>query len=177
MFEYDATVDELIGRISARRVDAVATLELLSGYTAQVEASRASLENPQAIQEYLRFFTEMVNAAIADCQRIAVDLTTEGIRDEHVSTLRQIASNCAVEQRRCLIFRDKWINKPLPYETMRALLNDISVTTRDQLTAFYDLNNIAASLEEMLKAAAPPPRPEEKRGLGRRELFTRLFKS
>jgi hypothetical protein len=57
---------------------------------------------------------------------------------------------------------------------MRALLNDISVTTRDQLTAFYDFNNAAARLERIVNTTEPEPDP--KRVLGRRQLFTSLFK-
>jgi hypothetical protein len=48
------------------------------------------------------------------------------------------------------------------------------VTTRDQLTAFFDLNTAAARLEQILNATEPEPDP--KRTLHRRELFTRLFK-
>jgi hypothetical protein len=50
------------------------------------------------------------------------------------------------------------------------------VTTRDQLTAFYDLNNAAAKLERILQTAEPEPEPDPKRVLGRRQLFTSLFK-
>ena len=61
------------------------------------------------------------------------------------------------------MFRDKWINKPLPQERMRPLLNDISVTTRDQLTAFRDLGNIATRLEDLIRATTPPQEPEKRR--------------
>jgi hypothetical protein len=54
-------------------------------------------------------------------------------------------------------------------------LNEISVTTRDQLTAFRDLNNVAANLEEFLKPPTPPA-TEDKKAFDRRALFTRLFK-
>ena len=57
---------------------------------------------------------------------------------------------------------------------MRPLLNDISVTTRDQLTAFRDLNTVASRLEELL--TPQPPSPEDRKGFDRRALFTRLFK-
>ena len=88
--------------------------------------------------------------------------------------LRQVAANCRTEQRRCLIFRDKCINRPLPHESMRSLLNDISVTTRDQLTAFFDFNNAAAKLERIINTIEPQPEPD-KRVMGRRQLFTSIF--
>ncbi len=58
---------------------------------------------------------------------------------------------------------------------MRPLLNEISVTTRDQLTAFRDLNDVAAKLEQQIKPSGSPPSEEEKRSFDRRALFTRLF--
>jgi len=58
---------------------------------------------------------------------------------------------------------------------MRPLLNEISVTTRDQLTAFRDLIGIAAKLEEQMQAANAPPPPEDARSFDRRALFTKFF--
>ena len=86
----------------------------------------------------------------------------------------KFAANCRTEQRRCLVFRDKCINRPLPHESMRPLLNDISVTTRDQLTAFFDLNNAAARLERIINTT-PQPEPDA-RVMGRRQLFSNLLK-
>ena len=162
-----------IEQLGQRRADAVTTLELLQGYRQQTEVDSASLENPRAVLEYIDFFAEMFRGASGECERVASELP-QGIARAHSDALRQVASNSAAEQRRCLAFRDKCINKPLPDERMRPLLNDISVTTRDQLTAFRDLNTIASRLEEMLTPSAPSP--EEKKGFDRRALFTRLFK-
>jgi hypothetical protein len=50
------------------------------------------------------------------------------------------------------------------------------VTTRDQLTAFYDLNSAAAKLERIINTSDPEPEPDPKRVLGRRQLFTSLFR-
>ena len=72
------------------------------------------------------------------------------------------------------MFRDKCINRPLPHERMRPLLNEISVTTRDQLTAFRDLTGIAAKLEEQLQSAPPAP-DEGQKSFDRRALFTKFF--
>jgi hypothetical protein len=163
-----------IEHIGSRRADAQTTLELLQGYREHVEADSSVLENPNAVLEYIDFFADMVDRAAGECERIAAELP-QGVAGAHIDALRQIASNSAAEQRRCLVFRDKWINKPLPDERMRPLLNEISVTTRDQLTAFRDLTNVAARLEELTKPATPPA-AEEKKGFDRRALFTRLFK-
>ena len=131
---------------------------MLRGYREQIEAEAAALENPRAVFEYLDFFNDLVTRAINECERIAAGLR-QGISPADLDALRQLASNASAEQRRCLMFRDKCINRPLPDERMRPLLNEISVTTRDQLTAFRDLIGIAAKLEEQMQAATAPPPP------------------
>lgn len=167
-----STIPAVVEQLTARRADAVTTLEVLRGYRERVEAEKALLENPAAVLEYLDYFIPAFDEVVAACDQIAGEIQQQVSRT-HLDVLRQIAANCRVAQRRCLAFRDKCINRPLPHESMRPLLNDISVTTRDQLTAFFDLNNAAARLEPFVPAE---PEPDPKRTLGRRELFNRLFK-
>lgn len=167
------TVDAVIEQLGHRRADAVNTLEMLRAHRGRVEADGAQLENPKIVLEYLDFFIDAIAEVVAALDRLPAELQ-QRVQRAHIDLLRQIASNCRVEQRRCLVFRDKCINRPLPYEQMRPLLNDISVTTRDQLTAFYDFNNAAAKLEQIINTTEPEPDP--RKSLGRRQLFTRLFK-
>jgi hypothetical protein len=162
-----------IEHLGLRSGEGLSTLELLRGYREQVEADAAALENPRAVLEYLDFFNELVSLGINECERIAAGLR-QAVTQADIDALRQMASNSAAEQRRCLAFRDKCINKPLPHERMRPLLNEISVTTRDQLTAFRDLNTVADRLQEQLKPAEQRP-DDEKRGFDRRALFTRFL--
>jgi hypothetical protein len=167
-----STIPAVVEQLSARCADAATTLELLRGHRERVEAEKALLENPTAVLEYLDYFIPAFEEVTAACAQIAVEIQQQ-VRRSHLDLLRQIAANCRVEQRRCLAFRDKCINRPLPHERMRPLLNDISVTTRDQLTAFFDLNSAAARLEPLVPLT---PEPDPKRTLGRRELFNRIFK-
>ena len=168
-----SSVEDVMTQLAERRADAMTTLELLEGYLQQVEQERNALENPQAVSDYLAFFVDLVRHAVAECERIVAALPA-GVQRAQVEALRQIAGSSAVEQRRCLQCRDKCINKPLPYERMRPLLNDISITTRDQLTAFRDCGRAADRLDAILAAA--PAAPEPARGFDRRQLFTRIFK-
>jgi hypothetical protein len=96
----------------------------------------------------------------------------DGLKPDHLDALRQLASNGAAEQRRCLLFRDKWINRPLPYEQVRPLLNQISVDSRDQLTAYRSLNHAVERLQTMYGAGPKPPDSDK---LDRRALFTKWF--
>lgn len=162
-----------IEQLGLRSGDGLSTLELLRGYREQVEADSSALENPRTVLEYIDFFTDLVSRMVSECERIAAALR-QNITQADIDALRQMASNSALEQRRCLMFRDKCINRPLPDERMRPLLNEISVTTRDQLTAFRDFSIVAGKLEELIKPNAPPD-GDDKKGFDRRALFTKLF--
>jgi hypothetical protein len=172
--ENNPEVAAAIERLGIHSGEGLSTLELLRGYREQVEADVGVLENPRAVLEYVDFFSGLVSRTISECERIASGLR-QGISQPDIDGLRQIASNSAAEQRRCLMFRDKCINRPLPDERMRPLLNEISVTTRDQLTAFRDLSVLAAKLEEQIKPAPSSTPQEDKREFDRRSLFTKFF--
>jgi hypothetical protein len=165
----EPTIEHVIDQLAQRRADALGTLEMLRAQRTRIEQDAALLEHPQAVLEYLDFFIGAIDEVVVECARIADELPQRVTR-EQIDMLREIAANCRIEQRRCLAFRDKSINRPLPHERMRPLLNDISVTTRDQLTAFFDLNNAAARLEQLVSTPEPPADP--RRTLGRRQLFT-----
>jgi hypothetical protein len=169
--EGELSLAQTVERLRARYADAVYTIELLEGYRQQVTADAAALENPRAVLEYLDFFSDLVCRVSDECARIGEALSRAPDQSQ-ADALRHLATLCAGEQQRCLQFRDKWINRPLPHERMRPLLNDLSVTTRDQLTAFQDLQTIAGFVDQLTK----PQPPDEERGLGRRELFTKLFR-
>jgi hypothetical protein len=172
--ENNPEIAAAIEQLGMRSGEGLSTLELLRGYREQVEADAGALENPRAVLEYIDFFNGLVSRTISECERIAAGLR-QAVSLADLDAMRQIASNAAAEQRRCLMFRDKCINRPLPDERMRPLLNEISVTTRDQLTAFRDLTGIAAKLEEQLKPAAPPAQEEDRKSFDRRSLFTKFF--
>lgn len=170
----NAPVDRVAGQLAAWHSDALSTLELLASYRQHVELQAQALENPQAVLDYLDVFAGLIARASAACARIGADLAQGATRQLAVE-LRVLAQGAAAEQPRCLVFRDKWINKPLPHERMRPLLNDISVTSRDQLTAFRDLAEAADALDAVLEPNGIPA--DDKKAFDRRALFTRLFKS
>jgi hypothetical protein len=101
-----------------------------------------------------------------------------GFTPQHGDLLRQIASNAAAEQRRTVMFRDKWVNKPLPFEQVRPLLTELASGVRDQLADYRELTLAASRLAEL---APPPPTPDpepkpDEREFDRRALFTKLIK-
>jgi hypothetical protein len=164
-------VDELIEALNVGQTRAVAAMASLRALRHQVEENVRQLEGPNAAFEHIDFFVDMFGRAADEIGRIIGDLP-QGIRRVHSDALRQIASNSAVEQRRSVLFRDKWINKPLPYEKMRPVLNEISNTVREQLDVFRGLTDIASALDALLAKADE----KEGKGFDRRALFTRLFK-
>jgi hypothetical protein len=172
--DQNAPLDDVAAQLAAWRSDAISTLELLVSYREHVRGQAAALENPQAVVDYIEVFVGMIEGASAACERIVADLA-RGPDPRQAIELRALAAAGAAEQSRCLVFRDKWINKPLPHERMRPLLNDISVTSRDQLTAFRELLEAAVAIERQLGPGASA-QPEDKKAFDRRALFTRLFK-
>ncbi|OFW19962.1 MAG: hypothetical protein A3H97_22335 [Acidobacteria bacterium RIFCSPLOWO2_02_FULL_65_29] len=170
MDETSTPVDPVLEDVRRSRRDTLDTIELLRVSRQQVEGQWALLESPKAVVEYIDFFLDLFEQVAANLERVADELPGGPSRG-HLDTLRQIASNASAEQRRCLMFRDKWINKPLPYEEMRRLLNQISVDSRDQLTAYSSLGVAADRLDQM---AGPAPKPPDGK-LDRRALFTRWF--
>jgi hypothetical protein len=165
------SLDDIVEQLQRSRSDTLETIELLRSSRQQIEEHAKQLEGPGAALEYIDFFLDLFTGAAANLDRMSAELP-RGLTRDHLDLLRQIASNASIEQRRCLMFRDKWINKPLPDERMRPLLNQLSTDSRDQLAAYRNLNNAAVSLEAL---AGPEHGSEDDRKLDRRALFTRWF--
>ena len=165
------SLDDIVEQLQRSRSDTVETMELLRASRQQIEEHAKQLEGPGAALEYVDFFLGFFGGAAADLERMCAELP-RGPTRAHLDLLREIASNASIEHRRCLMFRDKWINKPLPDERMRPLLNQLSTDSRDQLAAYRGLNNAALSLETL---AGPDTASPDKGKLDRRALFTRWF--
>lgn len=166
------SVDAIREHLGLWKSDTLETLASLQGCRQRVEEQAKQLENPRAALEFIDFFADLFARAARELDRLASDLA-EGPRRAHLDALRQLASNAAAEQRRCLIFTDKWLNKPLPYEQLRPLLNQISTGTREQLADYRELSTAAARLEALV--GPEPGREADGRPLDRRALFTRWF--
>jgi hypothetical protein len=174
--ESNASKDEVLEHLQLWRSETVETVDLLRAHRQQVENNFKLLENPQAAFEYLDFFIDLFDSVASELERVSEALPqfSQGAGAGHPPALRQIASNAAVEQRRCLAFRDRYINKPLPHEQMRPLLNQISIDTRDQLLDYRDLTLAAARLDALLGNEPPSPKPPDV-SFDRRALFTRFL--
>jgi hypothetical protein len=165
------SLDDIVEQLQRSRSDTLEAIELLRSSRQQIEEHAKQLEGPRAALEYIDFFLDFFTGAVADLERVCAELP-RGLTGAHLEVLRQIASNASIEQRRCLLFRDRWINKPLPDERMRPLLNQLSTDSRDQIAAYRSLNNAAAGLQAL---AGLDERSADDRKLDRRALFTRWF--
>jgi hypothetical protein len=168
------SLEDITAHLRLWRSDTAATETRLTALRQRVLEGQKQLENPNAAYEYLDFFCGMFHRFESELDRVASDLQSGAALPEHVEALRQIASNSAAEQRRSVAFRDKWINKPLPYEQMRELLTQIAAEVRDQIADYRDLTLAAVRLAELAPAPAPPK--EDERSFDRRALFTRLIR-
>ena len=176
--ESNVTLEELVEHLGGWRADTLDTIDLVRAHRDEVRANFNLLENPNAVLEYLDAFEALFVHVAAELERTTGALS-EGhapsteVADDHAAALRQIASNAAAEQRRCLMFRDKWINRPLPHEQVRPLLNRISIDTRDQLLEHQKLNLAAGRLVELARGSSTPQ--EADGSFNRRALFTRFL--
>ena len=154
------------------RVDAQAGVDGLTSLRQRTEESSRHLESPPGVLQFIDFFAMFFADAVAVFERVRAELD-QPPQAVHAEALRQVASNAGLEQRRCLQFRDKWINRPLPYEDVRPLLTEIVNATANRLATYRDLTPIADELDVLVRLIRPAP--EEKRPLDRRQLFTKWF--
>jgi hypothetical protein len=166
------TPDDLLARLERWRDESRASVASLNGLRQRAEESSSRLESPHAIFEFIDFFSGFFTEVAATLDRVRNELE-QGPQLPHAEALRQIASNAALEQRRGLKFRDKWINRPLPYEDVRPLLTEISNHTGQRLTSFREMTQAAAELDTLIGPVQPAG--DDGRALDRRALFTKWF--
>jgi len=167
------SLEDILRHLRAWHVNTLETTASLRALRPRIGELAGQLESPAAAVEHLDLFVDWFDRAAADLERVVTALPDDVPRT-HLDTLRQIASNAAAEQRRCLVFRDTWINRPLSYEQTRPLLSELARLTRDQLEEYRDLTVAAERLEGLAGPGGRPP-PDRSRSLGRRALFTRWF--
>ena len=159
-------------RLERWRDEAQAAVDSFASLRQRTEESSRHLESPPGVLQFIDFFATFYADAVAVFERVRTELE-QPPQGAHADALRQVASNASLEQRRCLQFRDKWINRPLPYEDVRPLLNEIVNTAANGLAGFRELTPIADELEVLARLI---PAPKEEAGpLGRRQLFTKWF--
>lgn len=175
-----SAMDHLAAHLEAWHSDVQSTIETLVAVQAQVDTRSTKLESPRAALEYLDGFQRFFERACADLRGVQNGLG-EGRREDQIATLHRLTEAAAVEERRVVAFRDKWINKPLPYEEVRPLLTQMATCVTDQLTDLHELPLAAAKLAELEfpvqgAAQAPPDDDHSRPALDRRALFTRIWR-
>jgi hypothetical protein len=177
--EAQVSLDDVAAHVRQWQADTLASVDSLRGSRKQVEEHARRLENPQAAIELADFFADFLLGVAADLDR-ALEGLASGPRREEARGLRQLAAAAAAEEQRAVRFRDRWVNKPLPYEEMRPVLDRLSAAARDQLLDYRNLTHAAARLELLCgppaEAAAPEKgKAEDAKGFDRRALFTRFI--
>lgn len=167
-------VDVVLVHLRQWQADTERTRATLQHLRQQVETVTRQLENPKAAVEYLDFFDGFFTRASEEITRLLTDIPT-GFAQAHADALKQLASNAAAEVRRTVVFRDKWVNKPLPYESVRPMLSQMAGDVRDQLNDYREMT-IAANVLVDLHAQPRPAAPPQPESLGRRELFSKLVR-
>jgi hypothetical protein len=157
--------------------DTLATVERLRGHRTSVEANQRQLEGPQAAVQFIEGIVDVLGGCAADFERTIAEIAA-GVSASHAVTLKGLATRAANEESRCLRFRDKWLNKPLPYEAMRPLLSAIATDARDQLVDYRAVKHAVAQIETLVRLTQPADEPassDDARVFDRRALFTRFL--
>jgi hypothetical protein len=173
------SLEDVAAHVRQWQADTLASVESLRESRQKVEEHARRLENPQAAIELADFFADFLLGVAADLDR-ALEGLASGARREDAQALRQLAAAAAREEQRAVRFRDRWVNKPLPYEDMRPLLDRLSAAARDQLLDYRNLTHAAARVEALSGPPPPAPAPEsgsggDAKGFDRRALFTRFI--
>jgi hypothetical protein len=168
------TLEGIREQIGLLCVETAETIALLRAEREQVEGRSNLFESPKAAYEYLDFFIDLFGRIATELDRVRTELA-EGVGTSHAAVIRQIANDVWIDEQRCIEFRDKWINKPLPHEEVRSLLNQISIETRDQLLDYQTLDTLADRLS-LLCAPDSAASKKAQTSFNRRMLFTRLFR-
>ncbi len=165
--------DVVLAHLRQWHDDTNRTRDTLQSLRPLVDTSSHQLENPKATYEYLDFFDGFFSHVAEALATIAGELS-ETFVASHADTLRQLAGSAAAEMRRTVVFRDKWVNKPLPYDSVRPLLTQLASDVRDQLTDYREMTLAANVLVDL--SASPATAEPKPGGLGRRELFSKLVR-
>jgi hypothetical protein len=172
-------LEAIVEHVRVWQADTLETIEKLRGCRMEVEEKQKHLESPQAALQFADFFADFFLRRAADFDRVLEQLEA-GVISGQAEALAQIGAASAAEERRCLSFRDKWLNRPLPYEDVRPVLDRLSAAARDQLHDYRELRKAAAHIRPPEPPEPPGPEPDQGPdgggGIDRRELFTRLFK-
>lgn len=172
-------LSDLVAHLAAWRSDIADTGAALETMRGRVEQEAHRLECPQAAFEYLDFFIAEFDRLAGDLESLCGELSG-AVQEAHAARLREMAAAAAAEERRVVIFRDRWINKPLPHEQLRPLLTEIATLVRDQLADCRALTLAASGLSRLEPSSARrmdgAGHESERPTLDRRALFSRLLR-
>jgi hypothetical protein len=173
----DLSAEALARHLRGWQSDTLSTVEAIQQSRERVEDSQKRMESPQAARQFAEFFVDFFVRCAADLEGV-IDRLAAGHLEGQSDAVRRIAAAAAAEEQRCVGFRDKWLNRPLPYEDARPVLVALSTAARDQLIDYRQLPKAADRLHAL--SSPPPPRDpaasSEHPTLDRRELFDKLFR-
>ena len=106
-------------------------------------------DNLQVIQDYLSHFIDLFSRYQYDFGRLISGMKRQ-VKDVHVEIVSQLYRSCEVEEDRCIRFKSRHIEHVLLDESMRPLLDEIYVVTRDLILSLKDLSNLEPRLRTFI---------------------------
>jgi hypothetical protein len=158
---------ELLEQLGARRNEISSAVDALRLCEERVRDNSGLLESPRAAAQYLTTFINLLTAVVDGVNGVVIGGEAASPRVV-ADTLRRLAARAEAEETRCREFSDKWVQKPLPFETVRPLLTQMVSIVRHQLGRVRALEDVANRIE-----SSAPPDPDAGR-FDRRTLFSRF---
>lgn len=131
------------------------TISQLEKYRAIVNSKSELLENSREVLAYINFFTNLFSRYLSDIQRLVREVPS-GVTEAHIEMVSQLYRSSEIEDHVAVRFKNKWIEKLLPHEEMRPLLDDVYAETRGMLIDYKDLCNLAPRLKTFVGSSGGP---------------------
>lgn len=127
----------------------------LNEHLIQVRRDKERLKNAKEVVNYCLFFQDLFGRYLFDIRRLIKELPA-GVKEGHVEIVRQLFQSAKSEDDVCVRFKNDWVYKSLPDESMRPLLDRIYADTRDILMDYRDFSNLVPRLKTFV--GDEPPR-------------------
>lgn len=159
--------EDILERLRLLRRDTRQAVESLTVLAERLEEIKSQLESPDAVLEYVDLSIHLIGLQADAFDRLVAEASPD-MSPPLAARLRRFAASCEPEERRCREFNDRWVQKPLPSEEVRPLLERVVTEVRAQIARLRGLEGLATLAE-----ASAVPTGDAGR-YDRRALFTRL---
>ena len=138
-------MDVILSHLRDWRDNTAGSEEELRRLQGKVKAHRDRIDDPDDVLDFIDVVLDLFGRYSGDFQRLLAELP-RGVTDGHVEVVKQIYDSAALEDRRCVQFKQEHIERGLKDESLRPLVDRIYQESRDMLIDYKDLSNLVPRL-------------------------------